>query len=306
MQQNKFKILTLDGGGSKGVYSLGILYEIEQKLGSPLIEHFDCFYGSSTGAIIAALLAQGLTVAKIKELYTKKIPPVMQEFLSSCRQKKLKIVLDEVFGDKKFDSFQQYIGIVTTSLDEKKPKIFKSNIQGSHGRRSSFEPGFGCTIADALLASCAARPFFPSAILQTNITKINLMDGGFAANNPTIFAIIDALKAFQVNPEDIRVINIGTGEFPFKLNIPLVISSLGCWLKSHFITDILEINSNTMDLIIKLLLQDIKVLRISETFSQPHLKTNILEHDLNKLESLFVQGQSSFGRKESEFDALIN
>jgi patatin-like phospholipase/acyl hydrolase len=301
MQQNKFKILTLDGGGSKGVYSLGILHEIEKKLGSPLIEHFDCFYGSSTGAIIAALLAQGRTVSEIKELYLEKIPPVMQKFFPNCRQKKLKVVLDEVFDDKKFDSFQKYIGIVTTSLDEKNPKIFKSNVSGSHGRKSSFEPGFGCTIADALLASCAARPFFPNIILQTNITKLNLMDGGFAANNPTIFAIIDALKAFQVNPENLRVINIGTGEFPFKLSIPWPISRLVCWF-----TDILEINSNTMALIIKLLLQDIKVLRISETFNQPNLETNILEHDLKKLESLFVQGQRSFGNKESEFDALIN
>ena len=67
----KFNVLTLDGGGSKGIYSLGILHEVEAKFKSPLANHFDLFYGTSTGAIIAMALAQGKTVEYIKKLYPK-------------------------------------------------------------------------------------------------------------------------------------------------------------------------------------------------------------------------------------------
>jgi len=51
------RILALDGGGAKGFYTLGVLKEIEAMLGCPLHERFDLVFGTSTGAIIAALIA---------------------------------------------------------------------------------------------------------------------------------------------------------------------------------------------------------------------------------------------------------
>ena len=54
-----FRILCLDGGGAKGFYTLGVLKEIEGMLGCPLHKRFDLVFGTSTGAIIAALIALG-------------------------------------------------------------------------------------------------------------------------------------------------------------------------------------------------------------------------------------------------------
>jgi patatin-like phospholipase/acyl hydrolase len=54
-----YKILSLDGGGAKGFYTLGVLREIEGMTKAPLCETFDLIFGTSTGAIIAALLALG-------------------------------------------------------------------------------------------------------------------------------------------------------------------------------------------------------------------------------------------------------
>ena len=62
-------ILTIDGGGSKGVYTLGVLNELEKMTGKPLYQTFDYIYGTSTGSIIAALIGLGYTVAEIQELY---------------------------------------------------------------------------------------------------------------------------------------------------------------------------------------------------------------------------------------------
>ena len=54
-----FYILSLDGGGSLGVYTLGILVELERLVGTKLLNIFDLVYGTSTGAIIASLVALG-------------------------------------------------------------------------------------------------------------------------------------------------------------------------------------------------------------------------------------------------------
>ena len=58
-------ILSLDGGGAKGFYTLGVLAQIEAILKKPLCEHFNLIFGTSTGAIIAALLSLGYKVADI-------------------------------------------------------------------------------------------------------------------------------------------------------------------------------------------------------------------------------------------------
>src|ERR1700749_2868580 len=73
------RILSLDGGGAKGFYTLGVLREIEGMIKRPLYERFDLIFGTSTGAIIAALLALGKSVKEISELYEAHVPTVMQK-----------------------------------------------------------------------------------------------------------------------------------------------------------------------------------------------------------------------------------
>src|ERR1700733_12704451 len=68
------RVLSLDGGGAKGFYTLGILKEIEALVGRPLCESFDLIFGTSTGGIIAALLALGYGVDEIHKLYKEHVP----------------------------------------------------------------------------------------------------------------------------------------------------------------------------------------------------------------------------------------
>ena len=73
------RVLTLDGGGAKGFYTLGVLKEIEAMVGCPLYQKFDLVFGTSTGAIIASLLALGHGVDSILDLYRAHVPTVMSE-----------------------------------------------------------------------------------------------------------------------------------------------------------------------------------------------------------------------------------
>lgn len=64
-----YRILSLDGGGAKGFYTLGVLAEIEGLIGCRLCEKFDLVFGTSTGAIIASMIALGMTVDEIHTNY---------------------------------------------------------------------------------------------------------------------------------------------------------------------------------------------------------------------------------------------
>ena len=72
--------------------------------------------------------------------------------------------------------------------------------------------GFGCKLLTAILASSAAYPIFSPIVVKTeNRGDIKTVDGGFVANNPSLYAAIDLLK--QNDIDDVSILNIGTGKF---------------------------------------------------------------------------------------------
>ena len=181
-RSNLLRVLTLDGGGAKGFYTLGVLKEIEAMIGCPLHEKFNLVFGTSTGAIIASLIALGHSIDSIIELYRQHVPTVMLETCASGRTKALKVLAQHIFGETKFDLVKTDIGIVTTRWLTERPMIFKSNIAQAHGRTATFIPGFGVNMADAVCASCSAYPFFKRTTVKTSSDEeIELIDGGYVS-----------------------------------------------------------------------------------------------------------------------------
>ena len=210
-----YRILALDGGGAKGFYTLGVLKEIEAMLGCPLYKRFDLVYGTSTGAIIASLIGLGYEIDQIHELYKKHVPTVMSKKCARSKTAALKYLAGEIFEGKTFEDVKTGIGIVATRWMSEKPMIFKGSVAQAHGSIGTFRPGFGVSIADAVQASCSAYPFFKKKVVTaSNGDNIELIDGGYCANNPTLFAIADALVALKKDRKDIRVVNIGVGVYP--------------------------------------------------------------------------------------------
>ena len=114
MADGVFRILSLDGGGAKGFYTLGVLREIEAVVGKPLCEHFDLIYGTSTGSIIASLLGIGKTVDEVIALYDEHVVKIVGRFWPWNKSAALRELTAEVFGDLEFDAFKTNMGIVTT------------------------------------------------------------------------------------------------------------------------------------------------------------------------------------------------
>lgn len=305
MKEKEFKILVLDGGGSKGVYTLGVLKELEMKLGGLLYEHFDLIYGTSTGSIITALIALGIDINSIEKFYFDLIPKIMSGKSKADKSKHLRKEADKVFGNKKFDSFKTDVGIVSLNYDDQKPLIFKSSIHQAHGMKQSIEPGFGCTISDAVQSSCSAYPVFNVKKIKTsNQGDINVIDGGFIANNATLFALIDANKAFDKNEDDIKLLSIGVGRFVEK-PMSWTYRILGKINLIKFVERLLAANTNTNTVVSNLLFPDLKMVRISETFNQPEYGTNMIEMEKSKLEKLIQLGRNSFAKFEKDIETLF-
>ena len=301
------RILTLDGGGAKGFYTLGVLKEIEGMLQCPLHKRFDLIFGTSTGSIIASLLALGYDVDKIHELYKAHVPTVMKESCSKKKTAALQKLAHEVFGEATFQDVKTGIGVVATKWVIERPMIFKGDIAQAHGRIGTFTPGFGVKIADAVQASCSAYPFFDRKIVTTSAgDNVELVDGGYCANNPTLYAIADAIAALKIDRTLLRVVNVGVGEYPEPKPRGLKMRFAKKYLLSvQLLQKTLEINTQSMDQLRKILFQDVPTLRISDAFTAPAMATDLMEHDLEKLNILRQSGTESFASRERELQAFL-
>lgn len=300
------RILTLDGGGAKGFYSLGVLKQLEALLGGgPLSKQFDLIFGTSTGAIIAALLALGRPVESIKTLYENHVPHLMALRLSWRRTRALERLASEVFGELQFDAFQTGVGIVAARWREVRPMIFKASVGQAHGMHATFKPGFGCTIANAVVASCSAYPVFKKKIVTTSEgSEVELLDGGYCANNPTLYAIVDAVKALKRDHKSLRVVSIGVGVYPEPARY------MHKWLIYNFflvrlLQKTLDINTHSMETLARLLFKDVPMVRINDEYSTPDMATDLMEHDMKKLRLLYQRGWESYGKHEDELKKLL-
>jgi uncharacterized protein len=199
-------VLTLDGGGTKGFQTLGVLNEIEALVGKRLSEHFQLIYGTSTGACTGAFLALGARVADIAAFYREHIPTVLRERTPAGKSKALQEFCRMAFGKQDFSAFRTAVGIMCTDWQRARPVVLKTG---------SSPPGLGCTIARAVRASCSAYPVFESSRIRLHgLGTRELVDGSYCANNPVVFAIAEAITGLRQSHSRLRVVSVGVGTYP--------------------------------------------------------------------------------------------
>lgn len=229
-----FRILCLDGGGIRGVMPARILEKVEQKLGSPLKDHFDLIAGTSTGSILAVGIAVGKSPKELLNLYLekglqifpyqtlyspKRLPLIFKYGLSAPKfsDEGLMAVLQDQFGEKKFPDITPSMGslkVLVPSYDtiERNPVIFKSWL---HDRWYAKVP-----LWEICVSSASAPTYFPAHRIEQDGQVYSLIDGGVCANNPVSCAVAEAIKFLRQSSknsmgdiiEQIKVISIGTGD----------------------------------------------------------------------------------------------
>jgi predicted patatin/cPLA2 family phospholipase len=315
--------LSLDGGGSLGVYTLGVLEGIASLIGEPLCNKFHLIYGTSTGSIIASLIALAKNIHEISEIYERYVPKIMLNKNAYARSKALRncAIMEDVFGNKLFNSSsfssQALVGVVATRTDYKRPMIFKSSERLQHGGSSYFVPGFGCSIADAVTASCSAAPFFEPHTITINDKNgnpvsrdIEVMDGGFVANNPTLYAITDAMEAldYKAHKKSLRVLNIGVGSYPSEFTGwgEKILRRIGFTSSAlELFENVIASNNNAIEELRKIIYPDSELVKDSYTFfrasgNYQDPKTNFLESNFDKLMKIKDLGREYFRVNEAK------
>lgn len=300
------RILTLDGGGAKGMYSLGVLKEVEAQAGKPLCEVFDLIYGTSTGSIIGAMLGLGWSVPKILEKYMENVPSIMRAKSAADKSAALKAAGEKIFGSNGFNDMKTDIGIVSTRWQSEKPMIFKTGVHLAHGRKATFVPAFGVPLVDAIQASCSAYPFFERKIVKTSAgDEIELIDGGYCANNPALFALTDATGPLGYRPEDCRVLSVGCGTYPEPKPSLLMKFAKKYLVSVQLLQKTMETNTNTMEQLRSFIFKSVPSVRVNDTYERPEMATDLFEHDPKKLSILRQLGEESFATREAEIATKI-
>ena len=295
-----FRVLSIDGGGSKGMFSVGVLLEAEDTWGKPCGEVFDLVYGTSVGSIIAALIATGQTAKQIHILFSNDIPRIMRCKTAKGRSRALRNAVDRMFGSQKFTGLNTLIGIVATRLDHERPMIFKTSASQAIKGQQSFVPGWDATIADAIMASCAAQPIFKSVSVSTIQGNVETIDGGFVANNPNLFALVDAVHTLGNPANQVAILSVGVGSYPRKrtFNIQNLIIGVENLICQHGSTQLLETslaaNAFAMQGLTDILFEDAHRIRIDPHYSKAHYATSMIESDPDTLQLLVRSGRDEF------------
>jgi len=237
------RILALDGGGLRGILTVGALQKIEDVLrerhgGSEefrLCHYFDLIAGTSTGAIIAAALAQGWTVQQVYEKYMALGNTVFEKsffrkglFRAKYDEGKLIEELKEVYGEDTTlgsDRLKTGLLVVTKRLDSGSPWPLGNNPKGKyHDSRPGGTIGNGdYPLWQVVRASTAAPTFFdPEEITISEKqghppTKGNFVDGGVSPyNNPALQALMYATLegnkvGWPLGEDNVFLVSVGTG-----------------------------------------------------------------------------------------------
>lgn len=216
----KYKILSLDGGGIKGVYTLAFLSQIEDYLGSPVNNYFDLVVGTSTGGIIALGLGKGFSATDLLAFYVEMGKDIfsgnrywnaLKHFgFSKYKNEVLKKYLEEKFGDTKLGESKIRLVIPSQNLDNGEVHLYKT----AHNER--FQGDYKEKMSSIALATSAAPTYFPT-FQATN--GLYLVDGGIYANNPIAVAAIEAVGILDWSSDDINILSIGCTNEPIDIQM---------------------------------------------------------------------------------------
>jgi len=229
------RILSLDGGGIRGVLTLGFLEKIEILLRKQennsnlkLCDYFDLIGGTSTGAIIAAGLSIGMTASEIKETYLeigdkifgKKsnwLKNPIKRYKAKFDFRPLEEALENVFGNITLQSSQIKCGLCIIT---KRADTLSTWPILNHPGGKFFKYNKNLLLRDVVRASSAAPSYFtPQKISIGDNMHGAFIDGGVSlANNPALqLFLVATLKEFpyrwQTGEDKLSLLSIGTGSF---------------------------------------------------------------------------------------------
>lgn len=233
MEKEKFKILSIDGGGIKGIFPAKFLASLEEEIGEGQThKHFDLICGTSTGGIIALALSLGIPAKEILKLYQDNAKTIFgsgnwnilkKPFYSNKPLEKLIRDIFKKYHDKDEDPR------INDALNKVKLLIPTYSLLDG-GTQVLKTPHTSDLILDkhipmymAAMATSAAPTYFNAysntfkRIDSDTIEDFsNKVDGGVYANNPSMLGIIEATTRLEQKLDNIQLLSLGTGQYKYE------------------------------------------------------------------------------------------
>lgn len=230
-----WRILSIDGGGIRGIIPAIILASIEARTGKPISQLFDLIAGTSTGAILALGLtkpnadgAPEFSAQDICNLYNRDIPRIFRNpqtwwgnlLTPKYRSAAFEEVLKDSLGVSRLKHALSSILIPCYDIEHRLPFVFNSRL-AKLKRKADFR------IRDVALAASASPTLFsPVRIPRPAAGRYpRLVDGGVFANNPSLLALAEIEKMYPGESKNYFVVSLGTG----KSTRPLSEALLSLW-----------------------------------------------------------------------------
>lgn len=239
------RILTLDGGGVHGVFTLQILRRIEtllaprypEKSRFVLADHFDLIAGTSTGAIIASMLSWGASVDEIEGFYVEQAPAIFfpssylrrwiyNRFTSDGISRFLRTYFSETDGSEAqlgTKRLRTLLLVVLRNATTGSPWPVTNNPRGLYNARPAGESNLEIPLWKLVRASTAAPTFFPPQQITTWSSSqqrripFDFIDGGVSPyNNPSYLAYLTAtLPEYRIEfprgVDRLSLVSVGVG-----------------------------------------------------------------------------------------------
>jgi uncharacterized protein len=272
-----FQILSLSGGGYRGLFTIEVLARLEQRAGRPIGSCFDLIAGTSIGGIIAIGLAMGKTAEELHKLFIdhgEKIfpakPPVELK-LSHWRRIFEAMTSPRHSNHALREAIEGVIG-KDTLLGEAKTRLLVPTVNMTKGSVQMFKTPHSPKLVmdqyrkavDIAMATSAAPLIFPLA----EIDDAYYADGGLVANSPDACAIHEAVNYISQKKEDIVLVSVGTTTS--KFGVPSSYgTNYGAWRwveNQRLLTTMFAVQQQLVDFMVKQDLAD-RYIRIDELAS---------------------------------------
>ncbi|MGB0839991.1 MAG: patatin-like phospholipase family protein, partial [Chitinophagales bacterium] len=241
------KVLSIDGGGVRGLIPAMVLADIEQRTGKPISELFDLIAGTSTGGLLSlgmvtpdATGRPAYTAQDMVDLYSKRGNELFQRdlwgrIMSNFFDQKydaapLENILDEYFAETRLKDVLTDVIVTSYAIERRIPWFFKS-------MKAKTQKKHDYLLKDIARSTSAAPTFFePKKVSVKDVTAFAAMiDGGIYANNPAMCAYVEAVNRFP-NADEILLVSLGTGE----LIRPYLYSEVKDWGLASWVAPLLN------------------------------------------------------------------
>jgi patatin-like phospholipase/acyl hydrolase len=232
-----FRVLSIDGGGIRGVIPATVLTEIERRTGKPISRSFDLIAGTSTGGILALALtapnAEGgprYTARQAAKIYEEEGGRIFTHSvwhkLFSCDfmleekypSEGIESVLSDYLGETRLKDALTDVLISSYEIEHSYPLFFWSKKARERGGR------YDWPMWHVGRATSAAPTFFEPHRLAEDEDELyyTAIDGGIFANNPAMCAYVEAICTYNVDRDDILLVSLGTGEIDHQFSYEAV------------------------------------------------------------------------------------